>query len=387
MPQPPAYSRTKDFTEDFGSETDHSALNAELDNASNSINDVRANLAVLQADDGKLRPAVVTTDSLSPALYTELIDTAASGAATAAATATTKADEAAASATAAAVSAAAAGTSAANADADAIAAAASASAAATSATNADASKTAAAASETAAASSASSASTSASTATTKASEAATSATNAAASATAAATSETDAAASEANAATSASDAIAAKIAAEAAQAAAEDTAATINDANLVHMTGDETIEGVKTFSSNPAFRAYRSGTNQSISSGTETVLQLQSESFDTNSAYDITTYRFTPLVPGYYQFSGRVFLGDSTGVTRSLLSIYKNNVVEIVGNDIGDASGYGLTVSGLVYLNGTTDYVDMRTTIVATTSIVRSGESITYFSGHLARAA
>ena len=81
MAQPPAYNRTKDFAEDFGNETDHSALNAELDRASNSINDIRTNLAILQADDGKLRPAVVTSDSLSAELKEYVIEQATSGAA------------------------------------------------------------------------------------------------------------------------------------------------------------------------------------------------------------------------------------------------------------------------------------------------------------------
>ena len=74
MAQPPAYNREKNFADDFGNETDHSALNAELDRASNSINDVRANLAILQADDGKLRPAVVTSDSISMELRTTLVE-------------------------------------------------------------------------------------------------------------------------------------------------------------------------------------------------------------------------------------------------------------------------------------------------------------------------
>lgn len=108
MGQPPAYNRTKDFTEDFGSETDHSALNAELDAAGNSINDIRANLAILQADDGKLRPSVVTADSISADLRTDLINGAASGAADAATTANNAAAAAAASANAASDSAAAA---------------------------------------------------------------------------------------------------------------------------------------------------------------------------------------------------------------------------------------------------------------------------------------
>lgn len=99
MAQPPAYNRSKDFTEDFGSETDHSALNAELDTAANSINDIRTNLAIMQADDGKLRPGVVTPDSISAALRTDLINGATAGAADAGVLATNKAAEAAASAT------------------------------------------------------------------------------------------------------------------------------------------------------------------------------------------------------------------------------------------------------------------------------------------------
>lgn len=74
MAQPPAYNREKNFTLNSGRETDHSALNAELDRASNSINDIRTNLAILQADDGKLRPAVVTSDSISEGLRLSLVE-------------------------------------------------------------------------------------------------------------------------------------------------------------------------------------------------------------------------------------------------------------------------------------------------------------------------
>lgn len=74
MAQPPAYNREKNFTLNSGRETDHAALNAELDRASNSINDIRSNLAILQADDGKLRPAVVTSDSISHELRVSLVE-------------------------------------------------------------------------------------------------------------------------------------------------------------------------------------------------------------------------------------------------------------------------------------------------------------------------
>lgn len=72
--QPPMYERNKDFTEDFGTETDHSSLNAELDAASNSINDIRANLALIQADDGKIRAQAITKDSLAPDVQADIIN-------------------------------------------------------------------------------------------------------------------------------------------------------------------------------------------------------------------------------------------------------------------------------------------------------------------------
>lgn len=80
MAQPPAYNRTKDFAEDFGNETDHTALNAELDRASNSINDIRANLALIQADDGKIRASSITTDSLAQEVLDYVQATALAGA-------------------------------------------------------------------------------------------------------------------------------------------------------------------------------------------------------------------------------------------------------------------------------------------------------------------
>lgn len=54
-----AYNRTKNFAENNPDRTDHTALNAELDKVSTSINELRTNLALLQKDDGSLQNAVV----------------------------------------------------------------------------------------------------------------------------------------------------------------------------------------------------------------------------------------------------------------------------------------------------------------------------------------
>ena len=217
MAQPPAYERAEDFTQRDGDDTNHSAINAELDRVSTSINRTRENLALIQRDDGGLRPGIVDRESLGNSVFEAVLgrvndasltaDAAANSAicyasiaetsVTNAANSATAAD---ASKTAAAASATAASNSATAADASKTAAAASESAAATSATNAANSATAAGNSATTAgtkageaASSANSASSSATTATTKAGEAATSATAAAGSASTASTNATNAA--------------------------------------------------------------------------------------------------------------------------------------------------------------------------------------------------
>lgn len=175
--------------------------------------------------------------------------TAAAGSATSAATSATNASSSASSAS----------TSATNAASSASSASTSASSASTSATNAGNSATAAATSATAASTSASAAASSASTATTQASNAAGSASSASTSASTATTqasnaaSSASAASSSATAATSSATSAASSATAAASSAtAAAASAASINDAALVHKTGNETIGGVKTFTSSIA---------------------------------------------------------------------------------------------------------------------------------------
>lgn len=158
------------------------------------------------------------------------------------------------SATAAANSAVSAASSATSATASAATATTKASETSTSATNAGNSATAAASSATASASSATAASGSATSAASSASTATTQASNASSSASAATTSATNAANSATSSASSAtasansasSSAISATAAATRASEAAA-SAASVNDVNLVHKAGAETITGVKTF--------------------------------------------------------------------------------------------------------------------------------------------
>jgi hypothetical protein len=138
----------------------------------------------------------------------------------------------------------------------------------------------------------------------------------------------------------------------------------------------------------PAFSAYRS-TSQAITNGLITKVQCQTEEFDTANCYDnATNYRFTPNVAGYYLITGATQFNGS-GLTV-LVTIYKNGAEIKRGTMSGSAadSGRMATVSALVQMNGTTDYVELWCYYSGgSTLAVEPGAALTYFQGHLARAA
>ena len=104
----------------------------------------------------------------------------------------------------------------------------------------------------------------------------------------------------------------------------------------------------------PAFSATSSG-GQSFSNGTFTKVQINTKVFDTNNNFDSTTnYRFTPTVAGYYQVNSNWFI--SSVINGSAISIYKNGS-ETFRGFTGSAQYY--VGSCLVFLNGSTDYIEL----------------------------
>ena len=138
----------------------------------------------------------------------------------------------------------------------------------------------------------------------------------------------------------------------------------------------------------PAFSAYRGTSDQSITASTNTKVQLNIEEFDTASAFDSTTnYRFQPLVAGYYQISGQVE-ASGTAVTRSFCVIYKTGSIYKIGNDGVQTSAYKSVVSALVYLNGSTDYIELYGWINGTSPAFYNGSGTgCYLTGVLVRGA
>ena len=165
-----------------------------------------------------------------------------------------------------------------------------------------------------------------------------------------------------------------------------DTSGTLNivtgsgsGSNAITIDTSQNVSIPKGVGGTPAFSAYCS-TPFSVTLSTFTKLQFQTEEFDTTNAFDSTTnYRFQPTVAGYYQVNGGY--QTATSATQMLATIYKNGTEYKRGIYIVSGNVY---VSALVYLNGTTDYIELYGYIGATQNILNS-QPITYFQAAMIR--
>ncbi len=137
----------------------------------------------------------------------------------------------------------------------------------------------------------------------------------------------------------------------------------------------------------PTFSASMS-TTQTITTSTFTKVNFNTEAWDTNSNYDTSTYRFTPTVAGYYQVSCAIDGGASSSITRVLANIYKNGSAYRFGTNLGTSAGnsFSSICTSLVYMNGTTDYIECYGYIIATTAIISPSGS-TWFDACFLRSA
>lgn len=116
----------------------------------------------------------------------------------------------------------------------------------------------------------------------------------------------------------------------------------------------------------PAFAA--SGLLQQFSVNVATKLSVTTEIFDTNSCYDAPNSRFTPNVPGYYQCN--ISLNNQVAIdTFGMYGwIAKNGNIVAQGGSTGNASTYAFAAAScVVYMNGTTDYIEAGATLTGPT--------------------
>ena len=132
----------------------------------------------------------------------------------------------------------------------------------------------------------------------------------------------------------------------------------------------------------PAFSAYASS-GTSLSAATFTKVTYDTEEFDTNNNF--ASSRFTPTVAGYYQINASIFW-NSTSANERVAAIYKNGSVYKWGFDVQNIANILNGVNALVYLNGSTDYVEIYG--YSSNSLTTGTASYTaYFQGVLVRSA
>jgi hypothetical protein len=146
----------------------------------------------------------------------------------------------------------------------------------------------------------------------------------------------------------------------------------------------------------PAFGAYLSA-DDTVSASVVTKVEFDIEQYDTNSRYNntastvggIPAYAFLPNVAGYYCVT--IALGGSASTTLNYAGSYL--YINGVSTYRTLAAGYNATnaesnQTQLIYLNGTTDYVEFYAQISGSGTItVKSDLSRTHISAFLARAA
>jgi hypothetical protein len=141
----------------------------------------------------------------------------------------------------------------------------------------------------------------------------------------------------------------------------------------------------------PAFSAYASAGTQSISNGTSTKVQINTVEFDTASAFDTTNYRFKPLVAGYYQINGAVSMAAGANTQAAVAVLVKNGTSLKNGNFVPFYSTIQnqSTVNSVVYLNGSTDYIELYIyqNTGSTWNVIGANSTVSYFNGAMIRSA
>ena len=129
---------------------------------------------------------------------------------------------------------------------------------------------------------------------------------------------------------------------------------TIPSGATLNSAGTNTLTGI---SNTPAFHVHKNAA-QTIANDTQTVVTFEVEDFDSDSAFDLSTERFTPQEAGKYFLYASLRWDTATDFDISYLDIRKNGNVIFTGG-MGNKYYNFTKVSGTVEANGSSDYFDV----------------------------
>jgi len=119
--------------------------------------------------------------------------------------------------------------------------------------------------------------------------------------------------------------------------------------------------GVHSLKGETGFSVYQTS-DQTIPHNENTILQWHDKEWDVGGYFDLANNKFTPLVAGKYLIIGAVQIRDLADGKDVMLAVLKNGGVYkyIVRQIPGATSLPILTGLCIVYLNGSTDYIQLR---------------------------
>jgi len=154
--------------------------------------------------------------------------------------------------------------------------------------------------------------------------------------------------------------------------------------------------GTNVVGNGPSFSAYQSTQQSSLTAAVSTLMQFQTEEWDTGGCFNNTgstvtlngvsapQYSFAPNVAGYYQISGSAAVASSN--TWMFVAVYKNGSLYKRSTNTNPASISSIAGSALVYLNGTSDYVQLYCQQGGNQQLVNTID-VTYFQAAMVRSA
>jgi hypothetical protein len=134
--------------------------------------------------------------------------------------------------------------------------------------------------------------------------------------------------------------------------------ATAGSVGSTYLAGGAVLQsnlGTNVVGNGPAFSAYQTAAT-SLATGVFTKVLFDTKEFDTNTAFVSST--FQPTIAGYYQINA--YVGTGTNSNMMICSIFKNGSEFKRGTTAVSNSMYNSSCCCVIYLNGSTDYIDIR---------------------------
>ena len=161
-------------------------------------------------------------------------------------------------------------------------------------------------------------------------------------------------------------------------------------ANIKDSTGTNTAMtissgGAITLPNQPTFSVIKNA-NQTITANQYGKCTWNVKSWDVGDGFDLANSKYQPSVSGYYSTTVNLRYDGSSNYTRGIMVLYKNgSPYKRLSGHLGSANqNYNMNGNCLVYLNGSSDYLEVWVYIGASTAVIGNTDidSLCWWDGY-----